>query len=164
MKMQQMRTVSRCPFGKYRDVFLLVENFSNFLIDDPRMPAAAPAQENGVVSGCEPANQRPVPNLFLGDKGSRQRTVDHIDIDPGNVICNQQRARYGMGQIRLNLHPESLKQRTGPTGFEAQAEPVAANRENAEHEKSPAENQQGQAKYPEGADENVIGMQSSYSR
>ena len=142
MKMQQMRTVSRCPFGKYRDVFLLVENFSNFLIDDQRMPAAAPAQENGVVSGCEPANQRPVPNLFLGDKGSRQRAVDHINID----------------------HPESLKQRTGPTGFEAQAEPITANRENAEHEKSPAENQQGQAKYPEGADENVIGMQSSYSR
>ena len=164
MKMQQMRTVSRCPFGKYRDVFLLVENFSNFLIDDPRMPAAAPAQENGVVSGCEPANQRPVPNLFLGDKGRRQRAVDHINIDPGDVIRYQQRPRHGMGQIRLNLHPESLKQRTGPTGFEAQTEPVAANRENAEHEKSPAENQQGQAKYPEGADENVIGMQSSYSR
>ena len=69
-----------------------------------------------------------------------------------------------MGQIRLNLHAEGFKQRTGPTGFEAQAEPITANRENAEHEKSPAENQQGQAKYPEGADENVIGMQSSYSR
>jgi hypothetical protein len=68
-----------------------------------------------------------------------------------------------MGQIRLNLHPDSFKQRTGPTGFETQTKPVAANRENAEHEKSPAENQQGQAKYPESADENVIGMQS-YSR
>ena len=69
-----------------------------------------------------------------------------------------------MGQIRLNLHPESLKQRTGPTGFETQTKPVAANRENAEHEKSPANDQQGETKQPEGADEKVIGMQSSYSR
>jgi len=141
-----MGAIRRCSLRKYRDVFLPVQNFSNLLIDDPRMPTATPAQEDGVVSGCQPADQRPVPNLLLGDKGSRQHAVDHINIDPGNVVGHQQRARHGMGQIRLDLDADGFKQRTGPTGFQTQADPVAAKRENAEHEKSPADDQQGQTK------------------
>ena len=145
MKMQQMGAIRRRSFRKYRDVFLPVQNFGNLLIDDPCMPTATPAQEDSIVSGRQPANQRPMTDFLLGDEGGRQHAVDYINIDPGNVIGYQQCTRHGMGQIRLNLDPESFKQRTGPTGFETQTKSVTANRENTEHEKSPAENQQGQA-------------------
>jgi len=160
VKMQQMRAIGRRAFGKYGHIFPLSQNFSDLLVDDPGMPAAAPAQEDRVVFRRQPADQRPVPHLFLGNEGRRQYRIDDIDVDPRNMVGNHQRARHGMGQVGFDRDAQRIEQRDGPTGFQPAAHGLAANRKNAKDDQSPAGDQQGQAKQPEGASQGVGFVQS----
>jgi len=69
MKMQQTAAICRRTFRKYRDMTTTAKQLTNFLIDDLCVTAAASAQEDGVVFRRQPANDRPVPDLFLRDEG-----------------------------------------------------------------------------------------------
>ncbi|OHC68898.1 MAG: hypothetical protein A2045_06055 [Rhodocyclales bacterium GWA2_65_20] len=132
-------------------MFSLVENLGYLLVDHLRMATAATAQEYRVVLCRQPADQRPVPDLFLRDEGRWQRGVDDVDIDPRNMIGDQQGTRNRMRQVGLDLDTECIEQGSRPTGLECQTLAVAAQRENAQRKKHPADYQQGDTKYPESA-------------
>ena len=55
-----------------------------------RRLAAAAFDEHGVVAAAEPADQRPLRDIALGDEARRQQGVEDEDIDEGNVVADQQ--------------------------------------------------------------------------
>jgi len=61
--------------------------------------------------------------FFLGHKSSRQGCIDHVDVDPRNMIGNNQCAGNGMRQIGLDLNAKRIQQRRRPSGF--QGEPLS---------------------------------------
>jgi len=164
MEMQQTAAVAGRPFGKDRDMLALGQHVGNLLIDDPGVAAAAPAQEDRVVFGGQPADQRPVPNFLLRDEGGRQGGVDHVDVDPRDVVGDQQRARHRMGQIGLDLDPKRIEQRGRPCLLEPQAGTVGAERKNGQRNQRPGQYQQEDAKNPEGANQKMGVVQGSCPR
>jgi len=164
MKMQQGLPVGRRALGKNRDMLAARKKRGDLPVDDPRMPPAATAQEDRVVLRRQPADQRPAPDLFLGNEGRRQHGVDHVDVDPGNVVGDQQCAGNYMGQIGLDPDPERIEQSRRPAGLEAQTRCVAAQRKNAQRHQRPTGDQQRQAKQAEGADRKIGFVQSACPR
>jgi hypothetical protein len=67
------------------------------------------------------------------------------------MVGDDQRARNGMRQVSLDLDTQCIKQGGRPTGFQGQTLAVTAQRKNAQRKESPADDQQGDAKDPEGA-------------
>ena len=129
----------------------LVENLGHLFVDYLRMPTAAAAQKYRIVLRSQPADQRPVPDLFLRHEGSRQGRVDNVDIDPRNMVGDQQGTRHRMRQVGLDFDAECVEQRSRPTGLERQTLAFAAQREDAQRKNHPADYQQGDTKYPESA-------------
>jgi len=164
MKMQQGLAVGRRALGKNRDMLAARQKRGDLPVDYPRMPPAAAAQEDRVVLCRQPADQRPAPDLFLGNEGRRQHGVDHVDVDPGNVVGDQQCAGHDMGQVGLDLDSEGIEQRGRPAGLQAQAGRVAAQRKYAERHQRPADHHQRQAKQPEGTDRKIGFVQSACPR
>jgi hypothetical protein len=105
MEMQQTPPIRRRTLGKDGDMAPLVEQGCDFLIDDFCVTAATAAQKNRIVLRRQPANQRPVPDLSLGYEGRRQGGIDDVDIDPRNVVGDDQRTGNRVGQIGLDLDP-----------------------------------------------------------
>lgn len=164
MEMQQMRTIRRRTLGKDRNIASSFEQIGNFLVDDAGVAATAAAQENGIVLRRQPADQRPVPYLFLGNEGGRQGRIDHVNVDPGDMVGDEQGTGLRMPEVSLDFDPEAGEQGNRPTGLEAFPHRIGTPRENAQNDQSPAEDQQGQAKNPEGANQGVGLVQSACPR
>ena len=160
MEMQQMRAVGRRSLGKYRHMLALAENPGDFLINDLGVTTTAPAQKDRIVPGRQPADQGPVTDFFLGDEGGRQHRVDDIDVDPGDMVGNQQCTRHDMRQIGLNLYPQRIEQGNGPTGFQPSPRGLAAYGKDGEHQWYRTGDQQSHAKQPEGANQEMGFVQS----
>jgi len=118
MEVKEAPSIGRGPLGKDRDVLSPVENRRDLLVDDLRVAAAATAQEHRVVLGGQPADQGPVADLFLGNERRGQRSVDHVDVDPRDVVGDDQRPRRGMAEIGLDLDAEGIEQGHRPTGLQ----------------------------------------------
>jgi len=82
MKMQQTAAIGRRSFRKNSDMLALAKNGGDLLVDDPGVPATAPAQEDGVVPGCQPADDRPVTHLLLRHESRWHDRIDHENVDP----------------------------------------------------------------------------------
>jgi len=91
-------------------MFAAPQNRRDLPVDNPRMSAAAAAQKDRVVLGRQPANQRPVPDLFLGDEGCRKHGVDDADIDPGNVVGDQQCTGHDVPPIGHDRDSKRIEQ------------------------------------------------------
>ncbi len=161
MEMQQTPPIRRRTLGEDGDVAPLVEEGGNFLIDDFCMTAAATAQEYRIVLRRQPADQRPGPDLRLGDEGRRQPGIDDVDVDPRDVIRDDQRTGNRVGQIGLDLDPEGIEQRAGPTRLQAQLGSCTADRKNQQSDDDAADDQQDQAENPEGAKRKIGFVQSA---
>jgi len=162
--MQQAAPVGRRALGKYRDVLASCQHLCHLGIDDAGMATTAATQENRIVARRQPADQRPATDLFLGNEGRRQGRIDHVDVDPGDVIGDQQRPRYGMRQVGLDLDTEGIKQGNRPACLETQADGVAAPGNGEEGNQHPADNQQGEAEETEGAERKIGFVQSACPR
>jgi len=128
MKMQQAVTSGRRCLGKYRDMLALRQQPGDLGIDDAGVTATSSAQENGVVTHRKRADNRPVPDFFLGNECRRQHSVDHQDVQPGNVVGNQQDAGRSMGQVSLQADAEYPEQPGRPARPKTQAASVAHER------------------------------------
>jgi len=82
VKMQQAAAVGRCSFREDGDMLALAEQPGNLLVDDPGVPPAAPTQEDSVVPGCQPADDRPVTHLLLRHESRWHDRIDHENVDP----------------------------------------------------------------------------------
>lgn len=151
VKMQQAAAISRRAFGKERDHPALSQMPGNFFVDDPGVPATAATQEDGVASRRQPAKQRPASDLFLGDEDRRDRRIDDENVNPGNVIGDQQHPCCRVGQVGLEFDPQRIKRGDRPALFEQDPAPFAAERKQAQRDNCPADDQQGQTKKSEGA-------------
>lgn len=132
MKMQKAAPVGRRPLGKNGDMLALSQDIGDLCVDHPSVAAAATLQENRVVLGREPADQRPVADFGLGYEGSWQSCVDDVDVDPRNMVGNEQGPGDSVGQISLDLDAERVEQRRRPAGLECQALTVATQRKDAQ--------------------------------
>jgi len=164
MEMQQTAAIGGRPLGKHGNVLPLAQHIGDLLIDDFGVAAAAPAQENRVVLGRQPADQRPVPDFLLRNESGRQGGVDHVDIDPRDMVGDQQSARHRMGQIGLDLDAERVEQGGRPALLEPQPATIATERKNNQRYQRPGQHQQGDAKNPEGASRKVGVVQASCPR
>jgi len=82
VKMQQTAAIGRRSFRKNSNMLALAKNGGDLLVDDPGVPAAAPAQEDSVVPGCQPADDRPVTHLLLRHESRWHDRIDHENVDP----------------------------------------------------------------------------------
>ena len=162
--MQQATAIARRSFRKDRNMLALAENVGNLFIDDPGVPTTASAQENRIVLGRKPADDWPVTNLLLRHEGRWQGRIDDENIDPRNVVGNQQGAGYSVGQIGLEFDAQSVKQGCRPCLLEQQAPPIAANTEQGQRDDGPTENQQSQSQATVGANEEDGLVQASCPR
>jgi hypothetical protein len=151
VEMQQAAAIAGRPLGKNRDMLAQGQHIGNLLVDDFGVPAAAAAQEDRIVLCRQPADQRPVPDFLLRDESGRQDGVDHVDVNPRDVVGDQQCAGHRMRQIGLDFDTERVEQGGRPAGLEGQASTVVAERQNAQRAERPADDQQGDAANPEGA-------------
>ena len=96
MEIEQAGAVRSAAFRKDGDVFPFAQYFCNFFIDEAGVATAAATQKNRVIFFRQPANQGPVSDFFLGNEGGRQDGIDDENIDPGNMIGDDQAARQNM--------------------------------------------------------------------
>jgi hypothetical protein len=149
--MQEMRAISRRALGKDGDVVALGENPGNLLVDDPSMATAATAQEDRIAARRQPADQRPVPDFLLGDKGGRQGGIDDKDIEPRNMVGDNQRARHGMAEVSLEFDAQRGQDTPGDTRFNALVLGIGAPGNQEKDEKNNPAQRQREAKQPESA-------------
>ena len=164
MKMEQSTPVGCRSFRKNGNVLALPQQFGNLRIDDPGVPTTASAQENRIVLGRKPADDWPVTNLHLRHEGRRQGRIDDENIDPRNVVGNQQGAGYSVGQIGFEFDTQCVKQGGGPCLLEQQAPPITTNAEHGQRDDGPAENQQSQSQVTVGTNEGSGLLQASCPR
>jgi hypothetical protein len=164
VKMQQAPAIGRRPFGEDGDMLALCQNFGNLRIDDPRVATAAPAQENRVVFRCQPADHRPVPDLFLRNESCGQHGIDHQDIDPRDVVGHQQDAGRNMGQISFQFYAQRPEQCRRPASAEAPPHGIVQERDEDERKNCPAKQQQGKARNTEEAKKEEGFVQSACPR
>jgi len=145
VEMQQMRPVSRRSLGEYGHMVARCQDAGDFLIDDPGVPAAASAQKYRIVASRQPADQGPMANLFLGNECSGQRSVDHVDIDPGNMIGDQQGTRLDVREIGFENDAENVEQGSRPTCLQSITVASTTPGEDDEHDQCPAQHEQGEA-------------------
>ena len=78
-------------FGENRNVVVGGEPGSDFLINQAGVascPAGTPCH-----FFRQPADDRPAPDFFLGNEGSGQDGIDDQDVEPGDVVGDQQAAQ-----------------------------------------------------------------------
>jgi len=164
MKMQQTPAIGRRSFGKNGDVLAFVEKLGDLLIDHLGVTATAAPQKHRIVLRRQPADQRPVAHLFLRYEGRRQDGVDDIDVDPRDVIGDEQGTGNGMRQVSLDVDAQGVEQGRSPTGLERHALRLAAQWKKTERQDRRTEHQQGNAENPESADRDIGLAQSAYPR
>ena len=101
------------------DIHAGIEQGVNFGIHNPGMPATSSAQENRVILLCQPASERPLAYLRLGNEGHRSQGINGENIQPGDVIGDNQAARGSIGRLRLKLNGKNLQYLVRPALFES---------------------------------------------
>jgi hypothetical protein len=109
MKMQQTTPIRRGSLWENSDPFSTRQQIGNLSVDDFCMPTTAAAEKYGVVLFCQPANQRPVPKLLLGNESGRHGRIDHQNIDPGHMIGYHQNTRRQMLKIGFDSDAEGTE-------------------------------------------------------
>jgi len=156
-----VRAVGGRTLGKDCDVAPFRKDSGNFLVDDPGVPPATTAQKDRIVACRQPADQGPMPDLFLGNECGWQGGIDDVDVDPGNMVGHQQRTGPGMGQIRFEDHAEGTEQSTRPSRFQGKTTRYAAPWKYEQDDQRPAQHKQGEARQPEGTNQKIGIVQSA---
>jgi len=151
MKMEQMGAVGRRSLGKNSDVIAVGQDVGYLLVDDAGVSAATATQEHGFATRRQQADQRPVTNLFLRNKGRRQNRIDDEDIDPRDMVGDDESAWNGFGQIRIEPDTERIDDTAGGAGFQTLAGSVAADRKKTKSDNEGPDHRQRKTKQPEGA-------------
>ena len=115
-----MRAVGGGAFGEEGDVPLGVEQRVDLRVDHPGVAAAAAQQEDRVGLRRQPADHRPLPDFGLGDEGERVRGVEREDVEPGDVVGDEQAARNSSRQLRVEANAEDGEQLPRPAPLERQ--------------------------------------------
>ena len=88
------RQAIRCrAFRKHAHQLAARKTLGQLVHDALRVAAFLTLDEHRVEVLREPADQRPVADLSLRDKRRRPPRVNHVDVDPRNVIAHDERAR-----------------------------------------------------------------------
>lgn len=119
VKAQEVGAVGRRPLGEDRHINAAAEQRVDLSIDHLGVAAAAAAQENGVVARGEPADKRPAADLCLGDEGRRAQRVDHEDIEPGDMVGDDQTARRRVVRLRVEANAQDVENLLRPALLEA---------------------------------------------
>jgi len=164
MKMQQAAAIGCRSLGKYGDMLALRQQLGDLGIDDAGVAATSPTQENCIVSRRQGADNRPVPDLFLGHECRRQHGVDYQDVQPGNMVGDQQDAGSGMGQVGLQTDAENPQKPGRPARPKTQATSVAHETQPRERKRHAPNHQQNQSRYAEMAKRKGGFVQSVYPR
>ena len=124
MEAEQGRAVGRRAFRKQGDILAGVEQGVDLGIDDLRVAAAAPPQENRVGFRRKPANQRPVAYLRFRDEGHGACRVKYKDVEPRDVVGDNEAARFDAAQRRIKLDSEDVEHLARPALLQPQAPAV----------------------------------------
>lgn len=119
MKSEQMGSVSGRAFGENGDVPARIEQRVNLGIDHLCMAATAAAQEDRVVPCRQPADEGPVADFGFGDKRRRTQRVDDEDVEPGNVVGDDQASRWCVGRCQIEAYCEDAECLMRPALFQA---------------------------------------------
>ncbi len=122
VKGQQRPPVGRRAFRKHAHQFAGREPVRQFLHDAFRFAALLALNEHGAQLLREPADHRPFADFRLRHERRRPPRVDHVDVDPRNVVADHERALVEARVIVMHdqAHagePQKL-QRPRPVEFE----------------------------------------------
>jgi len=117
VKTEQMGSVACRSLRKNGDIHASIQQGIDFCIDYLGVTAAAPAQENGVVFFAQPAKERPLAYLGLGDEGGRSQGMNGEDIEPGDMIGYNQATRGRIGRLRLQANGKNPEYLVRPALF-----------------------------------------------
>jgi len=90
MKGQNDCPVARCTFRKHRDTIARLQLLPGSF--DHRMNRVTPTtlNKNRPRSGAEKTHQRPSTNFRLGNEMTRCDGIDHQNIQPADMVCQNQ--------------------------------------------------------------------------
>ncbi len=86
--------------------------------------AAGALEKQGPGARGEPADGRPVPHLLLGNEDRGRVARNREDIEPGNVIRDEQRARRGCGALDAKTRAERTHHPPRPAPRESKSHGV----------------------------------------
>lgn len=110
METEQARAIARRSFRKHGHVLAGGKQGIDLGVHDPGMSATAAAQEDRIRLRGKPACERPLPYVGLGDEGDRMDSIDHEDIDPRDVVGNDQAAELGFCQFTVAAYRQYREQ------------------------------------------------------
>lgn len=148
---EQVRAVGGRTLGEDGDILAGAEQRIDLGIDDLGVAAAAAAQEDRVGLRREPADERPGADLGLGDESHGPRRVEDEDVDPGDVVGDDQAARLDAAERCVEADVELLEQAPRPALLEAQALAVGGERKDATDIGRAPQQVQGEAQYAQEA-------------
>ena len=107
MERQQFAPVARGSFGEHTDDIAGNQMLGQLVHDPLRVAALLALQEHRIELEREPAHHGPLAYFRLRDETRRPPRVDHIDVDPRNMIGDDQRATVEPRAVVMHdeLHP-----------------------------------------------------------
>lgn len=109
-----MAAVGRGALREECDHLAGIHECGDLCIDDARVPAAASTQEHRVVAACQPADAGPVANFGLRDESRWKQRIDGEDVDPGNVIRDDQARPGELAWVALQRDAQIAEQLARP--------------------------------------------------
>ena len=98
-------SIAGASFWKNGDIQSRVEKGVDFLVDDARVLTFSALQEYRVIEYRQPAEERPAADFGLGDEGCRAQGIDDENVQPRDVVGDDQAA--ARGACRRCLEPNS---------------------------------------------------------
>ena len=111
----QMCAVGRRALRKNRKPVPRRQTLRHVAPDGVRVPPAATLQENGFVMAGQRADDRPVHDVILGDKGNGCQRIDREDVDPADVVGGDQADLFRQRALDLQCKTEIAQELARPT-------------------------------------------------
>ena len=94
--------------GEEGDTFAIMDALHQTFVDAAHVARLAACDEDRTGVLAQPANQGPAADIGLRDKAAWVHRIDHEDIQPGNMVADDQRRRHWRRQQAvIHLHGDA---------------------------------------------------------
>jgi hypothetical protein len=100
-----LSSVAGRPLGKDPYALPAFERLHDRAVDARRVVALATLDEDRPCACRKPADNGPAPNIRLGHQAQWTHRLQYPDVQPGNVVRDDNRRRVGRRHVPLDMDP-----------------------------------------------------------